>query len=91
MNGTYSSTTIDHNYDNIPPLRESIDKYRKTKMSEITRRKVRDLWDYQTHSDWVMSGTSMYDDYLRSHPKGMSKVKQIVKDMEMKKEYYAIQ
>ena len=49
-----------------------IDKYRKTKMNEITWRKVRDLWDYQTQSEWVVSGTSMYDDYLRSS-KGYAK------------------
>lgn len=90
MSGTYSSTSITHNYDNIPPLREAIDKYRKTKMNEITWRKVRDLWDYQTQSEWVVSGTSMYDDYLRSHPTGMNKVAKIVKDMELKREYYGI-
>jgi hypothetical protein len=90
MNGSYSSTTIDHNYETLPPLRTAIDKYRKKKMSEITWRKVRDLWDYQTQSEWVVSGTSMYDDYLGSHPKGMSKVGKISQDMEMKKEYYAI-
>ena len=59
-------------------------------MNEITWRKVRDLWDYQTQSEWVVSGTSMYDDYLRSHPTGMNKVAKIVKDMELKREYYGI-
>ena len=58
-------------------------------MNEITWRKVRDLWDYQTQSEWVVSGTSMYDDYLRSHPKGI-KVEKIVRDMEMKRDYYGI-
>ena len=67
-----------------------IDKYRKTKMNEITWRKVRDLWDYQTQSEWVVSGTSMYDDYLRSHPKGMLESGKDRKRHGDERDYYGI-
>jgi len=86
----YVSTSIDHQYENKPPLRVALEKYRKQKMSEVTWRKVRDLWDYRTQSDWVVSGTSMYDDYLRSDPRGNNTIKRISDDMDSKREYYEI-
>jgi hypothetical protein len=89
--GNYTSTTIDHNYETIHPLRDKLQKYRHQKFSEITFRKILQTWEHKMNSEWVVSGTSMLDDWLIMTPRGQNLLGKISKDMDLKKEYYEIQ
>ena len=84
----YSSTSIDFDYSNTNPLRKRLDQYRKRKMSETTWRKVKSLWERKVQNDWVVSGGSMFDDWLDMH--GQKYIEQISRDMDMKGDWYGI-
>ena len=84
----YVNTSIDNDYSNIHPLRKSINRYRKTKMSETTWKKVKATWLRQVENAWVVSGGSMLDDYLSMS--GTKWIERISNDMQNKKEWYGI-
>ena len=84
----YVNTSIDNDYSNIHPLRKSINRYRKTKMSETTWQKVKATWLRQVENAWVVSGGSMLDDYLSMG--GNKWVARISNDIQEKREWYGI-
>ena len=84
----YMNTSIDNDYSNTHPLRKSINRYRRIKMSENTWRKVQATYLRQVENGWVVSGGSMLDDYLSMG--GNKWIEIISKDMDMKKEWYGI-
>ena len=84
---THISTTI-RPVNNLHPLRNSIDKWRGRQMSENTWKKVSNTHLRNVENQFVMSGTSIMEDYLQSTPQGQNTIKRIVDDMEMRKEYY---
>ena len=84
----YVNTSIDNDYSNIHPLRKSINRYRNTKMSETTWKKVKATWLRQVENAWVVSGGSMLDDYLSMG--GNKWVARISNDIQEKREWYGI-
>ena len=84
----YVNTSIDNDYSNIHPLRKSINRYRRTKMSETTWQKVKATWLRQVENAWVVSGGSMLDDHLSMG--GNKWIERISNDMQNKKEWYGI-
>ena len=78
----------DNDYSNIHPLRKSINRYRRTKMSQTTWNKIKATFLRQVENDWVVSGGSMLDDYLSMG--GNSWIEKISKDMDTKREWYGI-
>ena len=88
MSGTYVSTTIDRNYDNKHPLRVALETYRKEKLSEVVFRKVMRTFEHKMNNQWVVSGTSMLDDWLNMSPQGQNLIQTISKDMDIKRNYY---
>ena len=88
MSGTYVSTTIDRNYDNKHTLRVELETYRKEKLSEVVFRKVMRTFEHKMNNQWVVSGTSMLDDWLNMTSQGQHLLSTISKDMDMKRNYY---
>ena len=88
MSGTYVSTTIDRNYDNKHPLRVALETYRKEKLSEVVFRKVMRTFEHKMNNQWVVSGTSMLDDWLNMTSQGQQLLSTISKDLDMKRNYY---
>ena len=88
MKGTYMSTTIDREYDNKHPLRVALERYRKEKLSEVVFRKVMRTFEQKMNNQWVVSGTSMLDDWLNMSPQGQNLISTISKDMDIKRNYY---
>tara|TARA_Y100000768_G_C23666370_1_gene535608 strand:- start:9 stop:290 length:282 start_codon:yes stop_codon:yes gene_type:complete len=88
MKGTYMSTTIDRNYGNKHPLRVALEQYRKEKLSEVVFRKVMRTFEHKMNNQWVVSGTSMLDDWLNMSPQGQNLISTISKDMDIKRNYY---
>ena len=80
-------TTIDREYDNKHPLRVELERYRKEKLSEVVFRKVMRTFE-QKNNQWVVSGTSMLDDWLNMSSQGQHLLSTISKDMDMKRDYY---
>ena len=82
------STTIDREYDNKHPLRVALEQYRKEKLSEVVFRKVMRTYEHKMNNEWVISGTSMLDDWLSMTPQGQNLLSTISKDMDIKRNYY---
>lgn len=86
--GTYVSTTIDRNYDNKHPLRVELERYRKEKFSEQVFRRIMRVWEHQMNNNWITSGTSMLDDWLKMTNEGLNFITRVSKDIDLKREYY---
>jgi len=86
--GTYMSTTIDRKYGNKHPLRTALENYRREKLSEVVFRKVMRTYEHKMNNEWVISGTSMLDDWLTMTSQGQNLLSKISKDMDIKRNYY---
>ena len=82
------STTINREYNNKHPLRVALEQYRKEKLSEVVFRKVMRTFEHKMNNQWVVSGTSMLDDWLNMSPQGQNLIQTISKDMDIKRNYY---
>ena len=87
MNNTHISTTIEMDYSDKHPLRRSIERYRHKKMSETTWKKISNTWLRNVENMFINSGISIMEDWLNT-PQGNNKVKKIVQDIEMRKDFY---
>ena len=84
----YVNTKIDYDYSSMHPLRKMINQYMKIKMSENTWRKIKSTFLRQIENEWIMQGGSMLDDYLQML--GQNHIEKIARDMQQKREWYAI-
>ena len=60
----------------------------KEKLSEVVFRKVMRTFEQKMNNQWVVSGTSMLDDWLNMSSQGQHLLSTISKDMDMKRDYY---
>ena len=45
-------------------------------------------FEHKMNNQWVVSGTSMLDDWLNMSPQGQNLISTISKDMDIKRNYY---
>jgi len=86
MSDYWAGTKIDGDYTNQNPLRKRLERFRHEKFSENTWRKIQSVWERQVQNDWIVSGGSMFDDWLDMH--GLKYLQKISRDMDMKREFY---
>ena len=88
MGNYFTSTLKTNDFGNKDPFRDALERYRKEKFSQTTFNKINNVWKNQMNNQWVVSGTSMLDDWLAMTPQGNSFIEKVSKDIDMKRSYY---
>lgn len=77
-----------NDFETKDAFRVALEKYRHENLSQRVFNKVKRVWENQMNNQWVVSGTSMLDDWLTMTPQGHQFIEKVSKDMDMKRDFY---
>ena len=77
-----------NDFETKDAFRVALEKYRRENLSQRVFNKVKRVWENQMNNQWVVSGTSMLDDWLTMTPQGHQFIEKVSKDMDMKRDFY---